>query len=60
MYQDAVRKLFRNFESDQVPNIASLLAKPVSCKTQVVATQVVATQGRVPQRERPLAVKDGA
>ena len=43
MYQDAVRRLFRNFESSQVPNIISLLAKPLS-KTQVVATQVVATQ----------------
>jgi len=39
MYQDAVRRLFRNFESSQVPNIISLLAKPLSCKTQVVATQ---------------------
>ena len=29
MYQDAVRRLFRNFESSQVPNIASLLAKPL-------------------------------
>ena len=38
MYQDAVRRLFRNFESSQVPNIISLLAKPLS-KTQVVATQ---------------------
>ena len=39
MYQDAVRRLYHHFESSQAPNIASLLAKPLSCKTQVVATQ---------------------
>jgi hypothetical protein len=43
MYQDAVRRLFQYFESSQMRNTASLLTKPLSCKTQVVATQGAST-----------------